>query len=251
VTDGPNTQAPPPADGNPTRASRVPRLSRLAVVALATAPISGCMMIFGSELQPGLYLAALLAYFFLMTAVAFHVRLSREPLRGTVYAVLALLIVFLSAALIPCPGIPPEKQQERCVRQVERIGRAVVTLAWLRRGGRPSSEEWCDYIVDRFYLADESELVCPEQPSSVRSSYAMNARLADRLDDYEPDTVLLFEADLGWHGAGGPENLPPGPRHPDGYVFCFVDGSVRVVPKDGIPALKWGHWPARRGGLQQ
>ncbi len=52
-------------------------------------------------------------------------------------------------------------------------------------------------------------------------------------------TLLLFEVDPGSSLAGGPELLPSEPRHADGYVIVFADGSARNVPQEWIHQLRW------------
>ena len=72
--------------------------------------------------------------------------------------------------------------------------------------------------------------------------YSMNMHLDGlRLSEVNKParTLLLFEVDPGSSLAGGPELLPSEPRHADGYVIVFADGSARNVPQEWIHQLRW------------
>jgi len=105
----------------------------------------------------------------------------------------------------------------------------------------PPAGRWSDCLLEHVH---SGSFVCPEAPR-LRSGYAFNRALAGmsaaeflklpRLDR----TVLLYESDVGWNGAGGPEDLVRQPRHRGKDVCAFADGSGRAVERDKESDLIW------------
>jgi len=64
--------------------------------------------------------------------------------------------------------------------------------------------------------------------------------LGNTLQVPEPGrTVLFFECNFGGPPSGGPELLPPKPRHAGKYVIGFCDGHVDAVPPEKVNQLIW------------
>jgi hypothetical protein len=103
----------------------------------------------------------------------------------------------------------------------------------------PDAANWCDTLLEKRYADGIGSFVCPNGLPEMGSSYAMNVHLSKLVGDVPPNTVLFFESDLGWNGAGGPDDLPAEPRHPDGHAVLFTDGTVRMVPPDDVGKLRW------------
>jgi hypothetical protein len=57
-------------------------------------------------------------------------------------------------------------------------------------------------------------------------------------------TVLFFESNLGWNGAGGPKDLPAKPRHSGGDCFGFAAGYAKWIPRQQQSSLVWQPPPA-------
>ena len=106
----------------------------------------------------------------------------------------------------------------------------------------PTQDQWCDLIMkepDSFFV--ENDFCCPLEPKGT-FSYAINKYLYQiEPKEISPETVLLFEANLGRNGIGGKEDLVL--RHEeDGPLGCnitFVDGHLEFVTEDRIDDLQW------------
>ena len=105
----------------------------------------------------------------------------------------------------------------------------------------PPAATWSDRL--RHYV-NPDVFICPEAPN-LRSGYALNRALAGmsvaeflklpRLDR----TVLIYESDLGWNGAGGPDTITARPRHRGQDTFAFGDGRVEFRKRDRESDLIW------------
>jgi len=128
-----------------------------------------------------------------------------------------------------------------CTRNVKQVGVFVQVYA-VEHGTLPPADEWCNRLMP--LLRYEALLVCPAAPK-LRCGYAFNRALgglsaAKRRKLPHPDrTVVIFESDLGWNGAGGPDALVKRPRHRGKDVFAFADGSGRAVERDKESDLIW------------
>ena len=82
-------------------------------------------------------------------------------------------------------------------------------------------------------------LHCPVSPKSERCSYALNGQLVGVKDwsKVSPDTVLLFDSDVGWNAVGGPEIAAV--RHYKGLNIARVDGSADQIQLENFSKLRW------------
>lgn len=108
----------------------------------------------------------------------------------------------------------------------------------------PTPEAWCDLLMQDVDVSQQS-LQCPSVPE-LAFGYAMNEHLRKLSESaVEPvaagQLVVLFEADLGKNGVGGPDDLVL--RHErNGQLGCnilFADGHVEFVTEDRIAELHW------------
>ncbi len=102
----------------------------------------------------------------------------------------------------------------------------------------PPADDWQQRILAN---STWSEGMFAYPPETGRS-FAMNAKLSNVIltDIRNPaGTVLFFECEPVAPLAGGPELLPPKPRHGGKYVIAFVDGSVRPIAPEDIKQLQW------------
>jgi prepilin-type processing-associated H-X9-DG protein len=104
----------------------------------------------------------------------------------------------------------------------------------------PTQDQWCDLLIQEADVSPKS-FQCPLDPEGS-FSYAINENLY-KLEPSEvsPQMVMLFEADLGRNGVGGPEDLVI--RHDElnnhGYNVVFADGHVDFITEDRIGELQW------------
>ncbi len=120
----------------------------------------------------------------------------------------------------------------------------------------PVANEWCDSLrgyvrpaIQELYPQYPADtlghggrpFVCPSAPE-VRCGYALNSKLSavkvNALDDPQ-DTIVFFESDAGWNGAGGPDLLTTRPRH---VATSWVAGVGFQPPNSWMPRSR--HQPA-------
>ena len=99
----------------------------------------------------------------------------------------------------------------------------------------PTSEKWCDLLVEWSGGHIRNAL---RYPGGERNGcpYALNPHA-----DFSgpPDVVLLFESKTGWNQFGGPELLTTENHGGRGCFVAFADGHVEFVTAAEIPRLKW------------
>jgi hypothetical protein len=114
-----------------------------------------------------------------------------------------------------------------CLSNLKEFTRAALEYANGHGGKLPNADTWADDI--RPYLnADGRIFTCSAVPHQG-FAYAYNASLSEaRIDDIEEAAavVLIYESDAGRNAVGGPELLPPEPRHLGGDNYGFVDGHA-------------------------
>ncbi|MCX5676285.1 MAG: DUF1559 domain-containing protein [Planctomycetota bacterium] len=132
-----------------------------------------------------------------------------------------------------------EAEQVQCTNNVHQVGVAMMNYSADNKGRLPPPDSWPEAI--KAHLGDDTVLAEPGAADQGRA-YAMNAALAGkRLEDIRraSQTVMIFECAPGAPPAGGPDNLPPKPHHPRGYVIGFCDGHVEIVAKNDLDRLIW------------
>ncbi len=120
------------------------------------------------------------------------------------------------------------------------VSMAATTYTTLHRQAFPPPDNWPQALMEQGGLPSHA-LNDPSAPKAGRA-LAMNARLGGKIisEVQEPSrTVLFFECAAGAPPAGGPELLPPKPRHPSGYVIGFVDGHVECIGPENLDVLIW------------
>jgi hypothetical protein len=163
---------------------------------------------------------------------------------------LAVLSVLVSAfgLLIVAPvtySAEISTHQAECRSNLEQVGLALQMYA-RDYHALPPADRWSDSLLP--YTHSRDIFVCPEAPRQ-RSAYAFNRAFAGmsagkflKLPQLA-GTVLLYESDLGWNGAGGPETITARPRHRGQDTFAFADGQVRFRKRGQQSDLIWR--PAR------
>jgi len=172
-------------------------------------------------------------------------KIGREPARFqgkglavTGICVSTLFILLAPAILLPLIGkAKHEADRSQCENHLKEIGLAVRLYADENEGQCPPAINWCDAILPN--LPKPESLRCPRR-SELKSGYALNRRVAGRtLSSIPPDTVMIFETSKGWNASGGQDDLLPDSPHGREFVIGFADGSVRRVPADELPTLRW------------
>ena len=168
-----------------------------------------------------------------------------------VSAGMSLVAVTGIGASMLLPALATAKQKANLVKSQNNLRQLYFALAGFvadNDGMVPAGDKWCDALnaevnapvvfaspLDPFTL----ELI---NEGEKASSYAMNSAVAGKkLDDLNPKTVLLFEADLGWNGTGGLQQAQEAMRF--GLVptmpVVFADGTSIQVSAEDLGTLRW------------
>jgi prepilin-type processing-associated H-X9-DG protein len=172
-------------------------------------------------------------------------KIRRDPtkFKGKGLAIAGICVSAFFILLIPAlllPALSKAKHNgdtSECLNHVKEISLAVRLYADENEGQCPSAINWCDAILPT--LPKPESLQCPTRRNQ-KSGYALNRRVAGRtLSSLPPDTVVIFEVAGGWNVTGGRDELLPDSPHGRKFVIGFADGSVRQVPTDELPTLRW------------
>ena len=132
----------------------------------------------------------------------------------------------------------------KSVSHVKQLGIGVVGHAFDNDGKVP--EKWCDAILQVvgtekvFVSPQNSEARAPIAKGQKVSSYALNVALVGKsLEDVPPNTVLLFECNLGWNGTGGLKDLQDNFDLPHSIAVVMADGSAKQVAPFELEQLSW------------
>jgi hypothetical protein len=113
----------------------------------------------------------------------------------------------------------------------------------------PSSNKWCDSLLQPFYPSfgvefplpismkwDKEMHVCPSAEEG-KNHYAMNPNCKT---DSPPDMVLLFETKAVWNQHGGPDLFTFDNHDPKGGCVLLNDGTVKFIrTKEELHQLRW------------
>lgn len=215
-----------------------PRLSKLALAAFLLSFVVGAWRLVDENRHPTLGSLAMGVLLFDLVVSAVLVP-RRLVLSGKWLAPVGLLVLLMFSILTPAINWGDPKQDQRhCEANLTVLWQG---FDWYRRDHAdqfPPADSWCDALVP-VYLDDQQTFLCPERGHEVRSSYAINSRVAAKLWDWAPQTVLLFEIEGGWNVSGGREQMISKPRHPGGFMFLLADGEVRLVPEKDLDEVEW------------
>jgi len=128
-----------------------------------------------------------------------------------------------------------------CQSNVKQLSTAVLMYAQDYDGYYPPPDRWNNAVET--YIRDNGLLVCPGETSgSSVPDYALNSRLKG-LKGAEVKapgaTVMMFDSAQGPNEFGGPEKLPPVPRHSGGDTIGFTDGHVNWYLRRDALKLNW------------
>ena len=156
----------------------------------------------------------------------------------------AVWIVFILALAILIPAFWKVRiltGQVLCESHLKGLSSAVRIYSYENNNQYPTPEQWCELILEHSDRFNEKAFWCRAEPKGT-FSYAINEYLYQiEPNEMSPETVLLFEADLGRNGIGDSEDLVL--RHKkDGKLGCnitFVDGHIEFIEAEDIPNLRW------------
>jgi len=113
----------------------------------------------------------------------------------------------------------------------------------------PEADKWCDAIIReaqtiKIYASPQDPVVVAQADSGQKvSSYAFNKALSGKnLNEVNPQTVMVFETDLGWNGSGGLKDALEFLQFFDGQSIAVgtADGAVRLVRSpDELRRMRW------------
>ncbi len=152
---------------------------------------------------------------------------------------LFLLLIPVYAAMM-LPALARAKfnaQSIYCISNMKQLGLAVRTYANDHNNQLPPAAMWCDAIQS--YAGSSKIFQCPSEPGR-RCAYAFNAKLdGKKLDEINPETVVLFQSDLGWNGSGGAEALKPHRHSRYSVEVLLADGAVTPIARSKLGTLRW------------
>ena len=169
------------------------------------------------------------------------------PRRGVplwlVLAALAACALVLIRWLVDPLLRPEHPPHPICLSNVKNISLAVQMYVSDYDDVFPPAAQWSDTLFE--YVRNEDVYRCP-QAAELSCAYAFNAALGAALHDaleHPVRTVVIFESDRGWNGAGGRALLPAEPRHLRGDNYGFADGHAQWVGREevmaGEPGMRW------------
>jgi len=169
-------------------------------------------------------------------------RLSGQGLAIAGICVSGFMLLFsvpmMAALMLPALARAKQKAQTiNCVNNLKQLGLAVRVYAVDHNDQLPPATTWCDAIQSN--VGSPKVFECPAEPGR-RCAYAFNASLnAKKEGEINPQTVLLYESDAGWNGAGGAGELKPHKHSSRTVNVAFADGSVRQVARSQLETLRW------------
>jgi type II secretory pathway pseudopilin PulG len=150
------------------------------------------------------------------------------------------LAVIGTAAAVALPAVQGARQKAREAQSANNLKHLAVAIHEFHEDNDhlPDAAKWSDALLP--YVDNEKQVfISFADPDAEGSSYAYNKSLSGmKLDDLQAAarTVVFFESDLGWNGAGGIDNaIALG----DGFLIGFADGHVERVSREDLDKLNW------------
>jgi len=205
---------------------RKTKISKLAIWSFGLA-IAGIFTVF---------ITAPLALVFGIMSV-FKIQKSGGELKGTSFAVAAIIIVVAGGAwmfLVAIPRVQSLSPLMVCGRNLSALGQSLLVYA-NEYGEYPTPDKWCDLLIEHSDV-NRVELIC-QVLGQEECHYAINPNCEP---NSAGDIVLLFETKGGWNQFGGPELLTADNHMGKGCNVLFNDGHVEFVHPERPGELKWG-----------
>ena len=156
------------------------------------------------------------------------------------------------AASMLLPALAKAKGKANAIKSVNNVGslqKAILATAQDNNGKLPDSDKWCDAIFKeaftvKIYASPQDPVAVSQADSGQKvSSYAFNKALSGKnLNEVNPQTVMVFETDLGWNGSGGLKEALEFLEFFNGHAIAVgtADGAVRQVSSpDQLRRMRW------------
>lgn len=127
-------------------------------------------------------------------------------------------------------------RRDDCFTHARSLTTSLQIVSIANNGVFPSADSWCDAI--KHEVTSKTHYQCPNDPKHGECAFAYNEKLSG-VKDPNPQTVMIFESDLGWNGAGGISNVVATPRHRGFIVVGFANGNLRGVTPQQLKTLRW------------
>jgi len=145
-----------------------------------------------------------------------------------------------TAAAVALPATQGARQKAREAQSANNLKQLAVAIHLFHEenGSLPDAAKWGDALLP--YVDNEKQVfISSADPDAEGSSYAYNKSLSGvKLDDLQAAarTVVFFESDLGWNGAG---DIDDAIALGDGFLIAFADGHVERVSGEDLDKLNW------------
>ena len=175
------------------------------------------------------------------------VRIRKKPFQLSgerfAYSAIALSLIFLVALPVAFKSFGRymsrtmyQSSRSSCHSHVRSLARAIRISSIANNGTYPSADSWCDAIKKEVVGLDQFR--CPNDTNTTDCSYAYNVKVSNA-SNVDPQTIVVFESDLGWNGSGGPADMIKKARHGRQIVVGLASGSVRTITPGQTNGLRW------------
>jgi hypothetical protein len=162
---------------------------------------------------------------------------------GPRLATAAIIVGIAWLIAIPTTGFFAFRNAQRqagigrnCFMHANSLARSLKIVSIANGGTYPDAATWCDAI--KHEVTSTNHYQCPQDPKRGICGFAYNEKLSG-VRDPNPNTVMIFESDLGWNGSGGLTNAITKPRHFRHIVVGLANGQVRGIGPDQLKTLRW------------
>ena len=156
------------------------------------------------------------------------------------------------AASMLLPALAKAKSKANSIKSANNAGSLIKSLIGYsldHDDKLPEADKWCDAIIReaqtiKIYASPQDPVAVAQADSGQKvSSYAFNKALSGKnLNEVNPQTVMVFETDLGWNGSGGLKDALEFLQFFDGQSIAVgtADGAVRLVRSpDELRRMRW------------
>jgi len=156
------------------------------------------------------------------------------------------------AASMLLPALAKAKSKANSIKSANNAGSLIKSLIGYsldHDDKLPEADKWCDAIIReaqtiKIYASPQDPVAVAQADSGQKvSSYAFNKALSGKdINQVDPETVMIFETDLGWNGSGGLKDALEFLQFFDGQSIAVgtADGAVRLVRSpDELRRMRW------------
>jgi type II secretory pathway pseudopilin PulG len=145
-----------------------------------------------------------------------------------------------TAAAVALPAVQGARQNAREAQSANNVRQLAIAIHTFHADNDqlPDAAKWSDALLP-FVGNDKQIFISPTDPDADGSSYAFNKNLSGvKLETLRAAarTVVFFESDLGWNGAGDRDDAF---TFNENYLIGFADGHVERVPEEDLDKLNW------------